>query len=188
MTPPPSTAPDAGVRAAREADCDALGAIHARAWQASYGELLPDTAAPALAPASLAQSWRAAVVEPPTADHRVLVATSGPDVVGFVAVAPTTDADTDPATEAELLVLLIDPEHQHEGHASRLLNACADTARERGTAVLRAWVPDADTDRQGFLQQAGFAPDGATRVLDASGDGASTVREVRLSARLDPLP
>ncbi len=68
-----------------------------------------------------------------------------------------------------------------------MLNACADTARERGTAVLRAWVPEADTDRQGFLQQAGFAPDGATRVLDASGDGASTVREVRLSARLDPL-
>lgn len=187
MTPEPSAQPDAGVRAAREADCDALGAIHARAWQASYGALLPDTAAPALAPASLAQAWRSAVVDPPTPDHRVLVATSGADVVGFVALAPTTDADTDPSTEVELLVLLIDPEHQHEGHASRLLNACADTARERGTGVLRAWVPEADTDRQGFLEQAGFAPDGATRVLDASGDGASTVRELRLSARLDPL-
>lgn len=187
MTPQPSPQPDAGVRAARETDADALGALHARAWQASYGELLPDTAAPALAPASLAQAWRAAVVEPPTPAHRVLVATSGADLVGFVALAPTTDADTDPATEVELLVLLIDPDHQHEGHASRLLNACADTARERGTVVLRAWVPEADTDRQSFLQQAGFAADGATRVLDASGDGASLVRELRWSARLDPL-
>ncbi|KQX63669.1 GNAT family N-acetyltransferase [Angustibacter sp. Root456] len=188
MTPQPSPQPDAGVRAAREVDADALGALHARAWQASYGELLPDTAAPALAPESLAQSWRAAVVDPPTRDHRLLVATSGADVMGFVALAPTSDADTDPATEVELLVLLIDPDHQHEGHGSRLLNACADTARERGTAVLRAWVPEADSDRQAFFQQAGFAADGATRVLDASGDGASTVREVRWSARLEPLP
>jgi GNAT superfamily N-acetyltransferase len=188
VTPPLSSQPDAGVRAAREADCDALGSLHARAWQASYGELLPEAAATALAPQTLAEAWRSAVVEPPSADHRVLVATSGAAVVGFVAVAPAADADSDPTTDAELVVLLIDPEHEHEGHGSRLLNACADTSRERGTTTLRGWVPEADTDRQGFLQQSGFAPDGASRVLDASGDGASSVREIRLSARLDPLP
>lgn len=187
MTPPHRPQPDAGVRAARPADADALGEIHARAWRASYGELLPDAAAPALAPANLAQAWGSAVAEPPSPHHRVLVATSGAQVVGFVALAPTSDTDTDPAREVELVVLLIDPDHEHEGHASRLLNACADTARERGTAVLRAWVPEADRDRQGFLERAGFARDGAARVLDASGDGASTVREVRLSARLEPL-
>ena len=182
-----TTTPDAGVRAARPADSEAIGEVHARAWQASYGELLPDRAAAALAPSSLAESWRAAVTEPPSPAHRVLVATSGPAVVGFAAVAPTADADGDPASEAELLVLLVDPDHVHAGHGSRLLNAVADTLRERGTALVRAWVPEADEERRTFLLDAGFAADGATRLLDASGDGTATVREVRLSAALaDP--
>ena len=177
---------DAGVRAARPADTPAIGEVHARAWQASYGALLPDRSAAALAPSSLAESWHAAVTEPPSPAHRVLVATSGPTVVGFAAVAPASDADSDPASDAELVVLLVDPDHVHEGHGSRLLNAVADTLRERGAALLRAWVPEADEERRTFLTDAGFAPDGATRLLDASGDGTATVREVRLSAALAP--
>ncbi len=177
-------APDAGVRAARASDCDAIGEIHARAWQASYGALLPDRASAALVPQNLAQSWRSAVTEPPSPAHRVLVATSGPDVVGFVALSPTADADSDPGAHAELLVLLVDPDHQHEGHGSRLLNAAADTLRDTGFSMLRAWVPEADADRTTFLQDAGFVLDGATRLLDAAGDGTTTVRELRLSAGL----
>lgn len=180
MTP----SPDAGVRAARPSDSDALGDIHARAWQASYGELLPDRAAAALAPQSLAQSWHAAVTQPPSPSHRVLVATSGQSVVGFAALSPATDADSDPATQAELLVLLVDPAHVREGHGSRLLNAAADTLRDAGFTMLRMWVPEADEERRTFLQDAGFAADGAARLLDAAGDGTTTVREVRLSAAL----
>jgi GNAT superfamily N-acetyltransferase len=176
--------PDAGVRAARAGDTDALGEVHARAWQASYGELLPDRASAALAPASLAASWRQAVTEPPSAAHRVLVATSGEAVVGFAALAPTSDSDSDADSQAELLVLIVDPDHLHQGHGSRLLNAAADTLRDTGFTMLRVWVPEADGARLAFLQEAGFAVDGAARLLDAAGDGTATVREVRLSAAL----
>jgi GNAT superfamily N-acetyltransferase len=179
-----TTAPDAGVRAARAADAEALGAIHAKAWQASYADLLPDRADAALAPQSLAQSWRSAVTEPPSRAHRVLVATSGPDVVGFAALAPSADADSDPSTQADLLVLVVDPDHVRQGHGSRLLNASADTLRDNGFTMLRTWIPEADADRRRFLQGAGFVLDGATRLLDAAGDGTTTVRELRLSAAL----
>ena len=37
--------------------------------------------------------------------------------------------------------------------------------------MLRAWVPEPDTDRQRFLAGAGFTADGAARVLDASVTG-----------------
>ncbi|GAB3593650.1 GNAT family N-acetyltransferase [Angustibacter peucedani] len=181
-----SPTPDAGVRPARPADADAIGQVHARAWRTSYGELLPDHTAAALAPESLAESWRAAVTDPPSVQHRVLVATAGPDVVGFAALSPAADTDAEPGRDAELLVLLVDPDAQHHGHGSRLLNAAADTLRDNGFGVLRAWVPEADPDRQAFLTGAGFAADGASRVLDASGDGTTTVREVRLSAALAP--
>lgn len=179
-----SLTPDAGVRRASPQDADAIGQVHSRCWRTSYAELLPDVALPALAPAALAESWRAAISDPPSGRHRVLVATEGPDVVGFAALSPSGDADAEPGRDAELLVLLVDPDQQHRGHGSRLLNAAADTLRENGFAVVRSWVPEADGDRRAFLSGGGFAADGASRVLDASGDGATTVREVRLTAAL----
>ena len=81
-------------------------------------------------------------------------------------------------------MLVVDPDDLGHGHGSRLLNASADVLAESGAGRLRAWVPEPDTDRLRFLTVAGFAPDGATRVLDASGDGSSTVREIRLTAVL----
>ena len=90
---------------------------------------------------------------------------------------PATDADATPGQDAELLILLVDPASIGRGHGSRLLNASADTLRDNGFTVLRAWVPEPDTDRQRFLAGAGFTADGAARVLDASGDGTATVRE-----------
>jgi GNAT superfamily N-acetyltransferase len=176
--------PDAGVRPARTQDADAIGRVHSQAWQAAYADLLPSRADAALAPTALAESWRAAVTDPPSADHRVLVATAGPKVVAFAAISPATDADATPGQDAELLVLLVEPASVGRGHGSRLLNASADTLRDNGFSVLRTWVPEPDTDRQRFLASAGFTADGATRVLDASGDGTSTVRELRWSAAI----
>jgi GNAT superfamily N-acetyltransferase len=178
-----SPAPDAGVRAARPADAEALGHVQARAWAASYGDLLP-------APPDerqLADAWTIAITDPPSPRHRVLVATAGTRVVGFAALAPSADADAATGTEAsdaELLVLVVDPADLGHGHGSRLLNASADVLTESGARRLRAWVPEPDTDRLRFLTGAGFAADGAARVLDASGDGSSTVREIRLTAVL----
>jgi len=155
--------------------------VQARAWAASYRDLLP--AVPD--EAQLAQAWAQAVTSPPSPRHRVLVATAGDRVVGFAAVAPSPDADAGGSgTDAELLVLLVDPDALGRGHGSRLLNASADVLVESGTRRLRTWVPEPDADRQRFLGAAGFAADGATRVLDATGDGTSTLREVRMSAVL----
>jgi GNAT superfamily N-acetyltransferase len=184
-----SPVPDAGVRAARPSDGAALGHVHARAWAVGYRDLLPAAADEA----QLAQAWTAAVSAPPSPRHRVLVATAADRVVGFAALAPSADADADaapdrPGGDAELLVLLVDPDDVGRGHGSRLLNASADLLADSGTRRLRAWVPEPDVDRQRFLAGAGFAADGATRVLDATGDGSSTVREIRLTAVLPERP
>ena len=185
-----SPAPDAGVRAARPSDARELGRVQARAWAAAYRDLLP--AAPD--EAQLAEAWAAAVSDPPSPRHRVLVATAGDRVVGFAALAPSGDADAgDPTdvgpTDVELLVLLVDPQDVGRGHGSRLLNASADVLAGSGARRLRAWVPEPDADRRRFLAGAGFAEDGATRVLDTSGDGSTVLREVRLTVVLpDPEP
>jgi GNAT superfamily N-acetyltransferase len=158
--------------------------VQARAWTASYADLLP--AAPD--EAQLAEAWTTAITDPPSSRHRILVATAGDRVVGFAALAPSGDADAaaegGERPDAELLVLVVDPDDLGRGHGSRLLNATADVLAESGVGRLRAWVPEADTDRLRFLAGAGFAADGAARVLDASGDGSTTVREIRLTAVL----
>jgi len=157
--------------------------VHARAWAAAYRDLLPAAADEG----QLAQAWTAAVSAPPSPRHRVLVATAADQVVGFAALAPSPDADAAPdavGTDAELLVLLVDPDAVGRGHGSRLLNARADVLGNSGARRLRTWVPEPDVERQRFLAGAGFAADGATRVLDATGDGSTTLREIRMTAVL----
>jgi GNAT superfamily N-acetyltransferase len=114
----------------------------------------------------------------------VLVATAEGALVGFVAIGPASDSDADPGVDAEVLVLVVDPDAQRRGHGSRLINAAVDVLRDGGFRRVTTWVPDADEPRRRFLESAGFGADGATRVLDTSGDGTSTVRESRLATTL----
>jgi ribosomal protein S18 acetylase RimI-like enzyme len=173
-------AADASVRPASVADTAAIGAVQARCWRAAYTGLAPHEALDRLDAAALADRWRAAVTAPPSPRHAVLVACTGSTVVGFAALAPSTDADA-ADTDAELVALEVDPLHQRAGHGSRLLAASVDTLRESRFSDLRVWCPDPDEARHAFLVSAGLRADGASREL--SGDGAS-VTERRLSAAL----
>ncbi len=74
----------------------------------------------------------------------------------------------------------MDPEHAGRGHGSRLLNAAAATLAEDGFGTVCAWVLEADSAVRGFLESAGWAADGARKVLDM---GAS-VPMIRLHAAI----
>lgn len=167
-------AADASVRPAVAADLGAIGAVHARAWRSAYADVLPGDVLAALHPAALGRAWTPAVTEPPSPGHRVVVACSGPTVVGFAAVDPG----------GELVALHVDPAHQRRGHGSRLLSAGVDHLRGAGAALLVAWCPLPDSARRAFLVSAGLAPDGAWRELEVPG-ATRGLREVRLVARLE---
>lgn len=181
MTTP---SPDAAVRPATTSDAEAMGAVHSAAWLTDYAHLLPARAG-TVDPAALAQAWKQAVAQPPSPAYRVMVATAASRVVGFVAFGPSADTDATPGVDGEVFTLVVHPADQRGGHGSRLLNASIDVLRESGFGTVRVWVPEPDRVRQEFLQDAGFATDGATRLLDAAGDGTTTVREVRLAATID---
>ncbi len=111
--------------------------------------------------------------EPPSAQHRVMVACAGSTVVGFAAVEPA----------GELVSLLVDPTHQRRGHGSRLLAAAVDHLRGIGADEVTTWAPATDPARREFFATAGLAPDGAWRELEVPGAMAG-LREVRLGAVL----
>lgn len=172
--------PDRSVRVAWVADAPAMGRAQAQTWQACRG-LLPDDVLDALDPDDLADAWADSLRRPPTGQHRALVALDGNAVVAFAALGPGTDPDADPVRDAEMTTLAVPPDARGGGHGSRLLAAVADTARADGFARLTTWVFAVDDALRGFLESAGWAPDGAHRQV-ASEDDPQTepARQVRM--------
>lgn len=190
----PSVA-DASVRPATVGDLAAIGGINARSWTTAYRSLFPAQVLQQLTPAALTEAWRPHLAAAGRPMHHLLVACTGPTVVGFAAFGPATDQRDVAPDAAELTTLLVDTVHQRHGHGSRLLAAGVDLLRADGASQLVCWVTDADAPRLAFLRSAGFEPDGAWRrlVLDGPDDdtdenpdgaGGTGVREVRLVAGL----
>ncbi len=167
-------------------DAPAVAAVQLRAWPQMYGDLVPADAFPSgpEAEAAVAEAWRATLGRPGDARQRVLVALERNLVVGYALTAPAADPDTDPVADAELSDLTVDPGARGRGHGSRLLQAAVDTVRADRFTRAVLWAVSTDDVLRSFLVAAGWAPDGAHRELDLTGDATTVVRQVRLHTAL----
>ncbi len=165
MNPVTGMTADVSVRPARPDDAQGVAEVQVETWQTCYAPRLPPGALDQLHVETVEAGWRAAVVEPPSTAHQLLVAIAAGRVCGYVAFGPAEDGDAGPG-DAELLALLVTPADQRLGHGSRLLAAAVDLLTEHGFAEVRTWTFDGDAPLHTFLSSAGWAPDGATRVLD----------------------
>ena len=182
------TSADVSARVAWADDAAAIAAVQVRAWRTSYADLLPAEVLAALEPDQIAEGWRVALGRPEDARNRVLVALERNMVTGFVVTGPATDPDCDPVATGELTDLTVDPHKRGAGHGSRLLQAGVDTlVADRFTRAV-TWLPAADDPLRAFLTSAGWGPDGAHRTLDLTGDGDTTVKQVRLHTALVDQP
>jgi ribosomal protein S18 acetylase RimI-like enzyme len=185
------------VRAARESDAAAVARIQVECWRTGYAGIIPDEVLAELTSEEAAGRWRErwaeAIAKPPTSRHRVLVATttaasteSRPErvIAGFASAGPASDEDRWPATDAELYELHVAPGRTGQGHGGRLLHAVAYNLAEDRFAQVSAWVLEADTARQRFLETAGWAADGAHSHLDMG----TRVPIVRLHTALEVPP
>jgi len=178
------TGADVSARVAWADDAPAIAAVQVRAWRTSYAELLPAEVMDALDVEQIAAGWRDAMSRPTDARNRVLVALERNTVTGFVVTGPASDPDCDPVSTAELADLTVDPHKRGEGHGSRLLQAGVDTLVADRFVRAVTWLPASDDQLREFLLSAGWGPDGAHRTLDLLGDGATTVKQVRLHTAL----
>ena len=175
---------DRSVRVAWAADAEAIARVQVRAWRQAYASTLPAALLERLDAHAFAAQWSEAITRPAEARTRVLVALDRASVVGFALTAVADDPDADPARDGQVAELLVDPEHQRGGHGSRLVQACADTLRADGFARATTWLNSTDDAMRGFLVDSGWAPDGAHRELDLTGDGTTLVKQVRLHTAL----
>jgi GNAT superfamily N-acetyltransferase len=180
------------VRPARESDAPEIARIQLSTWRTAYRTMLPRTILSGLDEAAMAAAWQAAITEPPTDRHRVLIAIEQADqdyVAGFAAAGPA-DADALAPEETPLpddvvaiTDMLVEPRWGRRGHGSRLLAASVDLWRTDGFATAVAWAYERDKATRSFLVSAGWAPDGVTRALDVDD---LLVPQMRLHAALAP--
>ena len=173
---------DVSARLAWPDDASAMARIQVAAWRANYAELIPTAQLDALDPAQLAERWAMTISTPKEARMRVLVALERAAVRGFALVHPSYDPDSDQIADGEIGELIIDPEHQREGHGSRLLQAAIDTLTADTFTRAVWWVGSTDDALRRFVSESGWEPDGAHRELAAE-DG-STVKQIRLHTSL----
>ncbi|MFE0591941.1 GNAT family N-acetyltransferase [Micromonospora echinospora] len=165
------------VRPARPEDAAEIARIQLATWRVAYRRILPRHVLDNLDEAYLARRWTAAVQEPPSAAHRVLVAVEQAEtsyLVGFAAsgpadaeaLAPEEPAESLGADVAAVTDLLVEPRWGRRGHGSRLLAATVDLWRTDGFTRAVAWAFDGDEATRKFLTGTGWEPDGAGRALD----------------------
>jgi GNAT superfamily N-acetyltransferase len=165
------------VRPARPGDAVEIARIQLATWRLAFRRILPRHVLDKLDEDWVAGRWRDAILAPPSAQHRVLVAVEQADqsyLVGFAASGPADEDSLAPDEDrsklgkdlASVTELLVEPRWGRRGHGSRLLAASVDLWREDGFASAVAWVYDQGVATRAFLTSAGWEPDGATRALD----------------------
>jgi GNAT superfamily N-acetyltransferase len=169
---------DRSVRPARIEDAGTIAAIQRDVWIEDYAQLL-NTEVTFPSVEELALVWADAIRNAPSRRSRVMVATEGPLVVGFAAIAPE-DEITD----------LIDPLHissgkRRAGHGTRLMTAIADTSKDLGALVLSAWGLEGDHGWTNLLSTLGFSVSGETRSLDLHGDEQVVLLQHKWQAALE---
>lgn len=175
---------DVSCRLAWADDAPAIAAVQVRAWRASYDAILPRELLDTMVADDLAEHWHTSLVRPPDARNRVLVALERNLVTGFALTGPAVDPDCDPVADGEVSDLTVDPHKRGQGHGSRLMQACIDTLKADRFTRAVTWLAAQDDATRAFLTTAGWAPDGAHRTLDLTGDGSVQVKQVRLHCSL----
>lgn len=124
--------------------------------------------------------WQQAISRPPLAQCRVLVALDTDEkVVGFASTLPADDPDAEAGADGMVGEFIIDPGRRHQGHGSRLVNACVDTLRADGFRRATWWVGSTDDELRTFLTDAGWAPDGSHREIGLA-DDTVRLKQIRL--------
>ena len=148
------------IRPGMPGDAEATARIHVDSWAAAY----------TLAGPTLEQRLEYHRRFPPT-----VVAEVGGEIVGFVAVGASRDADA----EGELFTIYVNPVHWGTGVGRELIRAGEERMRELGYGRVVLWMLDGNSRAQRFYESAGWTLDGERRTIEFVGQSMPEVRFVK---------
>ena len=174
------------IRPLRPGDAEALGAVHARAWQTAYRGLLPDAYLANLTAAQRAAHWAEVLGREPRPRGARLGAEQDGQVVGFILVgAATGDAAS---RTGEVYALNVDPDAWGSGVGRALLAAGVGHLRDSGFSEAILWVHPGNVRARRFYEAAGWRHDGASRRQDVLGVDVDETRYRRALVAAPPGP
>ena len=185
------------IRASSVADAAQIAAVQREGWFAAYGGIIPaaiiDRVTTPDGGARVRQTFRTRPWQ------RMLVAVAAdqagvaaPGVVGYASFGPETDVLSAPwphplttdgkdGSVAELYALYVRPAWWSTGTGRALMERVLARTSRAGYLSITLWVLRDNHRARRFYERAGFAPDGATNVLDRLGG----VTELRYRRALD---
>ena len=156
------------VRVATVDDAEAIAGVHVRSWQRAYRGLIPDAYLDTLAVERRREVWSRILAETDLPRTGAFVLQDGPDVIGFVHVAPTRDDDV-PGSTGEITAIYLTPDAWGRGGGRQLMDAAEAALEAAGFATATLWVLETNLRARRFYERLGWVPDGA-RKLEERGD------------------
>ena len=161
------------VRPATLDDMDSIVDLRIAGWRAAYSHVMTEDFLDRMAARRAAEvDARRARFGDPTV--RQFVGMADGRVVGWALAGPGKDDDA--PTAEELYALYVDAGLHGSGLASALMDAVI------GNGPASLWVLGVNPRAQAFYSREGFAPDGASKMLDGELSHIPEIRMVRLAS------
>ena len=170
------------VRAAREADAEALARVHVDTWRAAYQGLMPQEYLDGLDPAERAARWRQALGSPGSPFTAVVLEDESGTVVGFATVGPGEDDDAADPTVGLVGAMYVLSTHWRLGGGRLLMAEAIRLLSSAGCREATLWVLESNQRARRFYEAAGWRADGGHKIDESYGFPMSLVRYRR---RLD---
>ena len=151
------------IRPATPEDAEAVAGVHVESWRAAYKHLFSEQQLAGLSVTERAEIWRR---RPP------LVADLDGEVIGFVSVGASHDADAD----GELHAIYVRPDQWGTGAGRALMVAGEAKLRELGHVAAVLWVFEDNPRARRFYEAAGWATDGSQQLAEIFGLSARAIR------------
>jgi ribosomal protein S18 acetylase RimI-like enzyme len=160
------------VRPAQPQDAEGIARVHVRTWQQAYAGLVPEEYLAALDVQRRAEGWRRHL-EPGSRTQIWVAASDDDQVLGFIALGPSTDEDAD-RHALEIRSIYLDHGLWGSGIARELLRTALADVPPRVPVTL--WVFEDNERARHFYRRHGFQPDGTERTEEVGGAELLEVR------------
>jgi RimJ/RimL family protein N-acetyltransferase len=162
------------IRRARAADAIEIARVHVASYRTIYRGIMLDSQL-----AAFSEATRERVFSAYIAEGRYPIDVLELDrIVGFCGYGPARDEDKAPERCCELQAIYLDPSVWRRGYGAQMTRRVIDYASEHGYDEVVLWVLERNAPARAFYERLGFAPDGATKVLE-DGDWRATEMRYR---------
>jgi GNAT superfamily N-acetyltransferase len=164
------------VRPATPTDAPAIAAIHVASWQAAYRGLMPDTLLDNLSVNQRLAMWEKRLSGPVDESWRTFVCDLDQQIAGWASAGCVRDADLDPAIVGELYGLYTLPGVWGRGVGRTLWLRVLDELRTMPFQAVTLWALTGNVRAHRFYERAGFALDGAEKMIELYGSKFPEIR------------